>query len=32
MGAPDEYVTLKDLIDTVKVHTLTSLEYLEWLE
>ncbi len=32
MGAPDEYVTIKDLIDTVKVHTLTSYEYLEWLE
>lgn len=32
MGAPDEYVTIKDLIDTVKVHMLTSFEYLEWLE
>jgi succinyl-diaminopimelate desuccinylase len=32
MGAPDEYVTIRDLIDTVKVHTLTSFDYLEWLE
>ena len=32
MGAPDEYVTIKDLIDTVKVHTITSFDYLEWLE
>jgi len=28
MGAPDEYITVKDLIDTVKVHTLTALDYL----
>jgi len=32
MGAPDEYILVKDLVDTVKVHTLTSLDYLEWLD
>lgn len=29
MGAPDEYITVKDLIDTVKVHTVTAFDYLE---
>ena len=32
MGAPDEFITAKDLIDTVKVHTLTSFDFLEWLD
>jgi succinyl-diaminopimelate desuccinylase len=28
MGAPDEYVTLDDLLGTVHVHTLSSYDYL----
>lgn len=28
MGAPDEYVTLDDLLGTVHVHTLSSFDYL----
>jgi succinyl-diaminopimelate desuccinylase len=32
MGAPDEFITVKDLMDTVKVHTLTSFDFLEWLD
>lgn len=28
MGDPNEYVLVKDLMDTVKVHTLTALDYL----
>jgi succinyl-diaminopimelate desuccinylase len=32
MGAENEYITVQDLMDTVKVHTLTSFDYLEWLE
>jgi len=32
MGAPDEFVTVQDLIDTVKVHSLTAFDYLEWLD
>lgn len=32
MGGTDEFVTLRDLIDTVKVHTLTAFEYLGGLE
>ncbi len=29
MGAPDEHITVDDLIDQVKVHTLTALDYLQ---
>jgi len=32
MGAPDEFITAQDLIDIVKVHTLTAFDYLEWLD
>jgi succinyl-diaminopimelate desuccinylase len=32
MGAPDEFITIRDLMDTVKVHTLTSFDFLEWLD
>ena len=32
MGAPDEFIATQDLIDTVKVHTLTSFDFLEWLD
>jgi hypothetical protein len=28
MGAPDEYVTLDDLLGTVHVHTLSAFDYL----
>lgn len=29
MGGPDEYITIDDLILTTKVHTLTTLDYLQ---
>ena len=32
MGAENEYITVKDLMDTVKVHTLTAVDYLDWLD
>ncbi len=28
MGAPDEHITVRDLVDQVKVHTLTALDFL----
>ncbi|MBW2058431.1 MAG: ArgE/DapE family deacylase [Deltaproteobacteria bacterium] len=32
MGAQDEFITVQDLMDTVKVHTLTAFDYLDWLD
>ncbi len=32
MGAENEYITVKDLIDTVKVHTLASFDFLGLLD
>jgi succinyl-diaminopimelate desuccinylase len=30
IGEPNEYVLVRDLMDTVKVHTLTALDYLRY--
>jgi succinyl-diaminopimelate desuccinylase len=32
IGDPDEFVFIKDLIDTVKVHALTALDYLGYFD
>jgi succinyl-diaminopimelate desuccinylase len=32
IGDPNEYVLVKDLVDTVKVHTLTALDYLGYFK
>jgi len=32
MGSQDEHITVADLLDTVKVHVLTSFDYLGYLD
>ena len=32
LGAANEYITIQDLMDTVKVHTLTAFDFLAWID